>query len=163
MITLVEYSFDRDDYRPREDSFAEREFRERAMDQREADERRNRNQEFIEQAELEREREAVREVVNNPNITLDSSMIAAVNDPKVEMMPNGRMTIRRSGQFSRQNLLPRLPAKTKRTRKKTKTDRSQSKALKLANAKMRKKNGKLRKGKTMRDVMRLAHRLRKKM
>jgi len=90
-------------------------------------------------------------------------MIAAVNDPKVEMMPNGRMTIRRSGQFSRQNLLPRLPGKTKRTRKKTKTDRSQSKALKLANAKMRKKNGKLRKGKTMRDVMRLAHRLRKKM
>ena len=159
----MEYSFDPDDYRPRDDSFREREFRDRQQDQREADERRNRNQEFIEQAELEREREAVREVVNNPNITLDSSMIAAVNDPQVQMQPNGRMTIRRSGQFSRANLLRTLPNNSKRTRKKTKTDKNQSKALKQANAQLRKKNGQLRKGKTMRDVMRLAHRLRRKM
>ncbi len=37
------------------------------------------------------------------------------------------------------------------------------KALKEANAKLRNKNGKLKKGKTQSDVMKLAHRLRKKM
>ena len=36
-------------------------------------------------------------------------------------------------------------------------------ALKQANAKLRNKNGKLKKGKTQSDVMKLAHRLRKKM
>lgn len=51
----------------------------------------------------------------------------------------------------------------KRTRKKTKTDRQLSKALRIANDRLRTKSGKLRKGKTQADVMRLAHRLRKKM
>ena len=36
-------------------------------------------------------------------------------------------------------------------------------ALKQANARLRNKNGKLKKGKTQSDVMKLAHRLRKKM
>ena len=56
-----------------------------------------------------------------------------------------------------------LPIRTKRTRNKTKTDRQLSKALRMANDRLRTKNGKLRKGKTQADVMRLAHRLRKKM
>ena len=38
-----------------------------------------------------------------------------------------------------------------------------SMALEEANARLRKKNGQLRKGKTQADIMRLAHRLRKKM
>ena len=54
-----------------------------------------------------------------------------------------------------------LPAT--RTRKKTKTDKDMSKALAEANARLRTKRGKLRKGKTQADVMRLAHRLRRKM
>ena len=73
------------------------------------------------------------------------------------------MVIRRrsgsvSNQFRRDKILPR-----KRTRKKTKTDKSMSKALREANARLRTKKGVLRKGKTQADVMRLAHRLRKKM
>lgn len=58
-----------------------------------------------------------------------------------------------------------LPLRTqlKRARKKTKTDRNMSKALKMANSRLRTKKGALRKGKTQADVMRLAHRLRKKM
>ena len=72
----------------------------------------------------------------------------------------GREVIRRSGQFSRQNLLPRFRT---RTRKKTKTDKNMSKALAQANSELRTKNGKLRKGKTQADVMRRAHRIRKKM
>lgn len=75
----------------------------------------------------------------------------------------GREVIRRSGQFSRQNLLPRFKESSPRTRKKTKTDKNMSKALAQANSELRTKNGKLRKGKTQADVMRRAHRIRKKM
>ena len=56
-----------------------------------------------------------------------------------------------------------IPLQTKRTRKKTKSDRQLSKALRMANDRLRTKSGRLRKGKTQADVMRLAHRLRKKM
>lgn len=51
----------------------------------------------------------------------------------------------------------------KKTRKKTKTDKKMSKALRQANEKLRTKKGKLRKGKTQADIMKLAHRLLKKM
>ena len=53
--------------------------------------------------------------------------------------------------------------KEKVTRKKTANDRKQSKALREANLKLRNKNGKLKKGKTQGDVMKLAHRIRRKM
>ncbi len=62
------------------------------------------------------------------------------------------------GQFDRSRLL-----RKSRGRKKTKTDRNMSKALEEANRRMRKRNGQLRKGKTQADIMRLAHRLRRKM
>lgn len=111
-------------------------------------------------------------VVNDPSIQVAPEMVEIINDPNIVMTksgevvrssPNGRETIRRSGQFSRQNLLPRLPGNSKRARKKTKTDKNMSKALSEANSRLRTKTGKLRKGKTQGDVMRLAHRLRKKM
>jgi len=48
--------------------------------------------------------------------------------------------------------------------KKARTSRKNlSKALKEANSRMRKKNGELKKGKTQKDLMRLAQRLKKKM
>lgn len=75
----------------------------------------------------------------------------------------GRDVIRRSGQFDRQNLLPRFSAPVKRTRKKTKTDRNMSKALRLANERFRKKNGSLRKGASQTKIMKYAHRLLRKM
>jgi len=74
----------------------------------------------------------------------------------------GRQRIRSSGQFANLALGVDLPA-PKRKRKKTKTDKNMSKALREANARLRTKKGVLRKGKTQADVMRLAHRLRKKM
>jgi len=51
----------------------------------------------------------------------------------------------------------------KKTRKKTKNDKKQSKALRMANDKLRNKNGSLKKGKSQADVMKLAHKLRRKM
>ena len=161
---MVEYSFDRDDFRPRDDSQRDR-LREEAMRDASRQERA-----FLEayedQARRDNEREAIREVVNNPNVTVTSSMIDAINDPDVMMMPNGSMMRRSSGdrgQFSRDRILPRGTRPTKRTRKKTKMDTKMSRALKQANLQLRKKNGMLRKGKTMKDVMRLAHRIAKKL
>tara|TARA_Y100000361_G_scaffold93556_1_gene83515 strand:+ start:40 stop:288 length:249 start_codon:yes stop_codon:yes gene_type:complete len=51
----------------------------------------------------------------------------------------------------------------KKTRKKTSTDRKQSKALRQANEKLRNKNGSLKKGKTQSDIMKMAHKLRRRM
>lgn len=95
------------------------------------------------------------DLINN-----DDRMVAKVNGEMVEVPA---AAIRRGrvigpGQFDRSRILPRT-----RTRKKTKTDKKMSKALREANARLRTNKGKLRKGKTQGDVMRLAHRLRKRM
>ena len=164
-ITLVEYSFDRDDYL--------RDFRiDESREQARIDSMRRQSfeEDFRRDAERDRAEQALREVVNNPNIKIDKDLQSAINDDtmvmdnrmKIKKIDSGasgigRRTIRGSGQFSRANLL-----RTKRTRKKTKMDRTMSKCLKMANKRLRKKNGQLRKGKTMGDVMRLAHRLCKK-
>ena len=89
----------------------------------------------------------------------DTPLIDAV----LEDVQTGRDVIRRSGQFDRQNLLPRFSEPTKRTRRKTKTDKNMSKALRLANERFRKKNGSLRKGATQAQIMKYAHRLLRKM
>ena len=93
------------------------------------------------------------DLINN-----DSRMVAQVNGEMVEIPSS---VVRRGvigpGQFDRSRIMP------KRTRKKTKTDKIMSKALRQANERLRKTNGQLRKGITQADVMRLAHRLRRKM
>lgn len=160
---LVEYSFDRDDF------FADRridESREQARidAMRDLQRDRDRNQEDQERLNLERGRLALEEVIDNPTVSIDSSMVRAINDPNI----SGRDVISRSGQFSRSSLLFGIglgmgDKEKKKTRKKSKMDLKMSKALKQANATMRKKNGQLRKGKTMKDVMRRAHKLAKKL
>ena len=108
-------------------------------------------------------------MVNDPNFVMSDEMQSMINDPDTMLVSdgenmmkiNGRNVMRRSGQFRRDKLLPRPGAKRSRT--KSKTDKLMSKALAEANSRYRKKNGQLRKGRTQADVMRLAHRLRKKM
>jgi hypothetical protein len=165
---MVEFSFDRDEFGPDPDYRREEDRRRdsREQERREQD-RLSRDREDA-RREMEREaaEDALRRVVNDDDITIPDSMIAIINDPDMKM--DRDMTIRRrtrrsrsspfSSQFRRDKLLP-----SKRTRKKTKTDKNMSKALREANARYRNKNGKLKKGKTQGDVMRLAHRLRRKM
>jgi multidrug efflux pump subunit AcrA (membrane-fusion protein) len=117
--------------------------------------------------------DAMLTMVNDDDITLSAEEVAVVNDKTLRMMPNGEVVsrrapgardiIRRSGQFSRANILPNLPAATKRTRKKTKTDKNMSKALRMANDKFRTAKGKLRKGASQAQIMKYAHKLLKKM
>jgi len=117
--------------------------------------------------------DAMLTLVNDDDITLSAEEVAVVNDKSLRMMPDGevvsrrapsgRDVIRRSGQFSRANILPNLPPGTKRSRKKTKTDKNMSKALRLANEKFRTAKGKLRKGASQAQIMKYAHKLLKKM
>ena len=101
-------------------------------------------------------------MINDPRVKMTPEFVALVNDDTRMVANTGRGLIEVPGQFDRSRILPNGAA-AKRTRKKTKTDKTMSKALREANARLRTKNGRLRKGKTQADVMRLAHRLRKKM
>ena len=106
--------------------------------------------------------QALMQMVNDPAFKLSSEQVQLINDDTRMVADTGMGLVEvRSkglGQFDRSRILPNT-----RTRKKTKTDKNMSKALRQANARLRTKNGRLRKGKTQADVMRLAHRLRKKM
>ena len=105
-------------------------------------------------------------MVNDPAFKLSDDQVQLINDDSrmvadtgmglVEVAAPGAQT--QVGQFDRSRLL-----RQRRGRKKTKTDKNMSKALAEANRRYRKRNGQLRKGKTQSDVMRLAHRLRRKM
>ena len=104
-------------------------------------------------------------MVNEPSVQLTPEFVALVNDPNRMVAPtsNGLVEVRPGqGQFRRDRILSRS-TNGRRSRKRTKSDKNMSMALEEANARLRKKNGQLRKGKTQADIMRLAHRLRKKM
>ena len=110
--------------------------------------------------------ELIMAMVNDPMFKLTKEQVDLINDDSRMVASTGMGLVEvpsfsaaaGPGQFDRSRILPR-----NRTRKKTKTDKDMSKALREANARLRTKQGKLRKGKTQADVMRLAHRLRKKM
>jgi hypothetical protein len=116
----------------------------------------------LEKTKLEKlSTEAIVEAINNPlvNVTPDGR----ISSRRVMRSPSGRDVIRRSGQFSRANILPPLPQPPKKRKKNKKHCKNLSSCLRQANAEMRKKNGSLRKGKTQADVMRRAQRLLRKM
>lgn len=114
--------------------------------------------------------EVFQAMVNDPAFKLTSDQVDLINNDSRMLVStgngmmeiSGRDVIRKSGQFANLPLGVDVTP-NKRTRKKTKTDKNMSKALREANARLRTKKGVLRKGKTQGDVMRLAHRLRKKM
>ena len=111
---MVEFSFDRDEFRPdpsdRREQARQQEERERRMDEQ------RRESAFFDQQRREMEQdsreEAVRRVVNDPDIVIDPVLLEIINDPETTMDRNmvvrrtsmrpmtGRQTIRRSGQFA---------------------------------------------------------------
>lgn len=103
------------------------------------------------------------EVVNDPSITVDEAMMQVINDPAVAMADNGEILVRANGgvdsDFARAFSMRAAVAKKTKKRKNPKL----AAAFREANARMRTKSGKLRKGKTQRDIARLAHRLLKRM
>lgn len=108
-------------------------------------------------------------MVNDPTFKLTADQVELINDDSRMVADTGMGLVEVAtpavapgftgpGQFDRSRLL-----RQRRGRKKTKTDKDMSKALAEANRRYRKRNGQLRKGRTQADVMRLAHRLRRKM
>jgi hypothetical protein len=93
------------------------------------------------QARVQRniEKRLLMEMTNDDSITLTPEIVEVINDPELRMTNDGEITrrtgrdvIRRSGQFSRQALLPRLPgARTKRKRKVSKYQKEFGKQLKM--------------------------------
>lgn len=122
---------------------------------------------------MEGARDAFELLVNDPNIKMGAEELQMINDDNTNIVRtgNGSIPIQTArfpksvrGQFDRASLLSRIPVSPgRKPRKKTNTDKNMSKALREANKRLRTKKGKLRKGKTQADVMRLAHRLRKRM
>ena len=171
--------FDPDDFfdqrridRQREQNLSDRQ----RQDRERADDDRRRALEEQRMAQLDANRarlDAMLVLVNDDDIQLSAEEVAVVNDKSLRMMPDGevvtrrspsgRDVIRRSGQFSRANILPNVQTSPKRRRKKTKTDKNMSKALRLANDKFRTAKGKLRKGASQAQIMKYAHKLLKKM
>ena len=96
----------------------------------------------------------VQAMVNSPEFKLSQDLVDLINDDNRILLSDGQNMIESNRfpssirqQFSRANLLGRLPGNSssnKRPRKKTKTDKIMSKALAQANQELRKKNGQLR-------------------
>lgn len=101
------------------------------------------------------------DVVNDPDIEIDTPMMKAINDPDVVMMPSGevaKVTRRmsrsrgRAPSFRRDLILPR-------TNKKRKKNPKLAKAFAKANGMGRKKNGGFKKGWSQSKIASTAHRL----
>ena len=83
--------------------------------------------------ELARAGEALETIINDDQIQLTPELVEIINDPEMRITRKGeiakitgRDVIRRSGQFSRANILPNLPVeKTTQTKKKRKTSKYQ--------------------------------------
>lgn len=165
----------RDDFRyereRQRDEQRRQEDRERRMDEE------RRRDAFLDDQRREMERdaqdEALRRVVNDPDIIIDDDLLSMINDPDVTLDRNmnmrrskgrilsARQRIRTSGQFA--NLALNVDVPTRKPRKKTKTDKVMRAALKEANRLLRKKNGELRKGVTQSQIMKKAHQIRRKL
>jgi hypothetical protein len=123
--------------------------------------------------ESNRERlEALRRVVNDPNISISNDEQKCINCDETLMMPDGELVKRRrsgigSGAFAQQFSVLRgqLPKVKKVARKKSRRaiDKLQSQAFKEANKRLRTTKGQLKKGKTQRDVAILAQRILRKL
>ena len=168
---MVEYSYDRDDFlRGERDRRDDR--RDERQDQRdyaeerrayEADLARERAEDrraldasakaTFERSLLQMDSEALRQIVNDPEIRVTSG--GRISSRR----PSGRDVIRSSGQFTMQGFA--LPAKKPRKKNK-KHCKNLSKCFEQANAEMRTLKGKLRKGKTQGDIARRTHKLMKK-
>jgi hypothetical protein len=88
-------------------------------------------------------RRLLMEMTNDDTVVLTPEMVEVINDPQLRMTTNGEVTrltgrdvIRKSGQFSRQALLPTLPGtRTKRKRKVSQYQKEFGKQLKMLKAK----------------------------
>lgn len=101
-------------------------------------------------------------IVNDDDITIDSEMVEVINDQDTKVVdgeitkriPSGRDVIRRSGQFRRDLILPKLQPKRKSRRKPSKYQKELGRQLKI----LKKKHPRTK----VINLMKRAHRATKK-
>lgn len=167
MVALAtgQQSFDPDDFIRRDSERDERRREQERIESMRAAQERQERMRRDEQRRMDR----LADVVNDPEIVIDTDMMRAINDPKVVMTRRGELARvertgfgsgRFAGQFNRGmgfDLPPQAPKKRRKKNPKL------AAAFREANARYRTKSGKLRKGRTQADIAKLAHRLLKRM
>ncbi len=156
--------YDPDDYRDRRDYD-----RQRQREQDASDRQRQREQERrdFDRDQWERN-ELIRKMVNDDNVVITSGEMKVINNPEMKMLEDGTVVRKRrgfgSGMFAQQfsQLRGQLPKKRTSSKRK-KLNKLQSQAFREANQKLRTTKGILKKGKTQRDVAKLAQRILKKL
>ena len=162
--------FDPDDFRDRRDDSRDRQREQSSSDRQRQREQQRRDDMRRDQEESQREQlEALRRVINDPDILIDNGMKKIINDSDMLMMDSGEIVKRAksgfgSGRFAEQfsELRGKLP-KRKTSGKRKSLNKLQSQAFREANQKLRTKSGKLRTGKTQKDVAKLAQRILKRL
>jgi len=161
--------YDPDDYRDRRDDRRDRQREQDLSDRQRQREQQRMDEMRRDQEESQRERlDAFRRVVNDSEISIDNGMRKIINDPNMLMMENGDIVKRDkrgfgSGRFQEQfaqmrgELWEKRPRfKSKRSKGRIALDKLQSEAFRKANERYRKKDGSLRKGRTQKDIAKLA-------
>lgn len=158
-------SFDPDDFIRRDREQDERRREQERIDSMRAAQERDERRRRDEQRRIDR----IADVINDPELVIDTEMMKVINDPEMVMTRTGdiaRVTRRGlgTGQFADQfstGMGFTLPKQTKKKRRRK--NPKLAAAFREANARYRTKSGKLRKGRTQADIARLAHRLLKRM
>lgn len=158
--------FDPDDFRDRRDDSRDRQREQSSSDRQRQREQQRRDDMRRDQEESQRERlEALRRVVNDPAITIDNNEKKCINCPDTLMMENGEIVKRdKSGfgsgrfqqQFSELRGKAMKLAPKGRSRGRKALDKLQAEAFRRANERYRRKDGSLRKGRTQKDIAKLA-------
>lgn len=167
--------FDPDDFRDRRDDRRDRQREQDSSDRQRQREQQRQEEMRRDQEESARERlEALRRVVNDPEITIDNNEKKCINCKDTLMMPDGEIVKRAktgfgSGRFQSQfaqlrgKMMENKPKfKSSRSKGRKALDKLQSRAFQEANKRYRNKDGSLKKGRAQKDIAKLAQFLLKK-
>ena len=167
LTPMADYSYDSDDYRDTRSYDRQRQREQNSSDRQRQREEQRADQMRQDNLESNRERlEALRRVINDPKITIDNEEKKCINCPDTMMMETGEIVRRpRSGfgvgrfqqQFAQlRDKAAKIPIPKRRSKGRKAIDNLQSLAFREANKRYRRKDGTLRKGKTQKDIAKLA-------
>ena len=153
--------YDPDDYRDRRDYDRERQREQEASDRQRMREQERRD---FDRDQWERN-ELIRKMVNDDNVVITSGEMKVINNPEMKMLEDGTVVRKSrglgSGAFAQQfsQLRGKFPERfipKKRSKGRKAIDKLQSLAFKEANKRYRNKDGSLKKGRTQKDIAKLA-------
>lgn len=156
--------YDPDDYR---DSRDDRRDRQREQDSSDRQRYREERRRDFDRDQYERD-ELIRRMINDDNISITSGEMRVINNPEMKMLEDGTIVRKSralgSGTFAQQfsqlrgkrQEFPKQFLPKRRSKSRKALDKLQSEAFKQANKRYRRKDGSLRKGRTQKDIAKLA-------